>query len=88
MNSLHKQQTDTSLIVKRLGLGLGQGSGTGIGGLGLWTGDGDGNWEIGMGNREYPPVPADDSIISQATHPLTFNHEGVSANILEHSRTF
>ncbi len=60
-------------IVKRLGLGMGLGLGLGQGmGLGMGLGMGMGN-----GNRKVPPVPGDDSIISQATtiyptaHPPT-----------------
>ena len=48
--------------------GTGMGNGQGMG-LGIQTG-------MGNGNGKVPPVPGDDSIISQATHHLTFNHEG------------
>ena len=67
-------------IVKRLGLGTGTGDWDW--GLGLGTGIGDWDWGLGLGVGEWGicngkweieniPVPGDDSIISQATHPPT-----------------
>jgi len=53
------------------GLGMGMGNGNGKMGMGKWK------WENGngkMGNREYPPVPGDDSIMPGATTTTTTTH--------------